>query len=179
MAVRSVDMTLLEAARKGDDAAFEALLGPLLEPAYRLAGGMLQDHQAAQDAVQEAALRAWNKLRQLRDGSQIRSWFLAIVANQCRSTRRERWSSVIKSMVPERSTDVPTESIVTGVDLRRVLRGLDERKRLVIVLRFYLDLPLEEIAAITHSSVHAVEGQLHRGVVELRQRMEVCRGQRA
>jgi hypothetical protein len=62
-------MTLLEAAKLGDDSAFELLLSPLLEPGYRLAGGMLQDHQAAQDAVQEAAFKAWRKLRQLRDGS--------------------------------------------------------------------------------------------------------------
>jgi DNA-directed RNA polymerase specialized sigma24 family protein len=63
MAVLPAAMTLLEAAKLGDDNAFEILLQPLLEPGYRLAGGMLQDHQAAQDAVQEAAFKAWRKLR--------------------------------------------------------------------------------------------------------------------
>jgi DNA-directed RNA polymerase specialized sigma24 family protein len=60
----------------GDTAAFEILLEPLLEPGYRLAGRMLHDHQAAQDAVQEAAVKAWRKLRQLREGSEMRPWFL-------------------------------------------------------------------------------------------------------
>jgi len=92
MAILRAEMTLLEAAKDGDDGAFEILLAPLLEPGYRLAGGMLQDHQAAQDAVQEAALKAWRKLRQLREGSEMRPWFLGIVANECRSVRRSRWS---------------------------------------------------------------------------------------
>lgn len=169
-------MTMLAAAKDGDDGAFETLVRPLLEPGYRLAGGMLQDHQAAQDAVQEAALKAWRKLWQLRDESEMRPWFLAIVANECRSVRRSKWSSVIKLVLPDKAADVATDSVLSGMELRRALRGLDEKKRLVLVLRWYLDLPLEDIAVITQASVHAVEGQLQRGVQELRQRMGVHRG---
>ena len=76
----------------------------------------------------------------------------------------------------DQPVEVSTDSIVTGIELRQSLRGLDQKKRLVLVLRFYLDLPLEEIAVITQASVHAVEGQLQRGVQELRQRMGVHRG---
>src|SRR5713226_3966990 len=107
MAVQPVPTTVIAAAKDGDDVAFETLIRPLLEPGYRLAGGMLQDHQAAQDAVQEAALKAWRKLRQLRTGSQMRPWFLAIVANECRSVRRSRWSSVIKLVLPDKAVEVP------------------------------------------------------------------------
>src|SRR5258708_10304052 len=96
MAVLPAAMTLLEAAKLGDDNAFEILLQPLLEPGYRLAGGMLQDHQAAEDAVQEAAFKAWRKLRQLRDGSEMRTWVLGIVANECRTVLRSRWAAVMK-----------------------------------------------------------------------------------
>jgi RNA polymerase sigma factor (sigma-70 family) len=176
MAVLPASLTLLEAAKLGDDGAFEILLKPVLEPGYRLAGAMLQDQQAAQDAVQEAAFKAWRKLRQLRDGSEMRPWFLGIVANECRSVRRSRWSSVIKVFTPERPETPPTDSVLSGIHLRRALRALDEKKRLALVLHWYLDLPLGEIAAITGSSVHAVEGQLQRGIHELRQRMEEHRG---
>src|SRR6476661_4801726 len=108
MAVFPAAVTLLDAAKLGDDTAFEILLRPLLEPGYRLPGGMLQDHQAAEDAVQEAALKAWRKLRQLRDGSDMRPWFLGIVANECRSVRRSRWSSVLK-VIPPASAESPAE----------------------------------------------------------------------
>jgi RNA polymerase sigma factor (sigma-70 family) len=176
MAVLPATMTLLEAAKLGDDGAFEILIRPLLEPGYRLAGGMLQDHQAAQDAVQEAAFKAWRKLRQLRDGSDMRPWFLGIVANECRSARRSRWSSVVKLLLPEKAESVSTDSVLTGIQLRHALRALGEKKRLALVLHWYLDLPLEEIATITGSSIHAVEGQLQRGMHELRQLMEEHRG---
>lgn len=176
MAVLSATMTLLEAAKLGDDGAFDILLRPLLEPGYRLAGGMLQDHQAAQDAVQEAAIKAWRKLRQLREGSDMRPWFLGIVANECRSVRRSRWSSVVKSLVPAKSETVPADSVLSGIELRSALRAIDEKKRLALVLHWYLDMPLQEIATITGSSVHAVEGQLQRGIHELRERMEEHRG---
>ena len=176
MAVLPAAMTLLESAKLGDDNAFEILLQPLLEPGYRLAGGMLQDHQAAQDAVQEAAFKAWRKLRQLRDGSEMRPWFLGIVANECRSVRRSRWSSVVKVLEPGKTESVSPDAVVSGIELRNALRALDEKKRLALVLHWYLDLPLEEVAAITGSSVHAVEGQVQRGMHELRQRMKEHRG---
>jgi RNA polymerase sigma factor (sigma-70 family) len=176
MAVLPAAMTLLEAAKQGDDNAFEILLQPLLEPGYRLAGAMLQDHQAAQDAVQEAAFKAWRKMRQLRDGSEMRPWFLGIVANECRSARRSRWSSVVKAVVPAKAESVSADSVVSGLELRNALRALDEKKRLALVLHWYLDLPLEEVAAITGSSVHAVEGQVQRGMHELRMRMKEHRG---
>ncbi len=152
------------------------LLQPLLEPGYRLAGGMLQDHQAAEDAVQEAAFKAWRKLRQLRDGSEMRPWFLGIVANECRSVRRSRWSSVMKLVEPARADSVSADAVVSGIELRSALRALDEKKRLALVLHWYLDLPLEEVATITGSSVHAVEGQVQRGMHELRQRMKESHG---
>src|ERR1700747_2247234 len=155
MAVLPAAMTLLEAAKLGDDAAFEVLLKPLLEPGYRVAGGMLQDPQAAEDAVQEAALKAWRKLRQLRDGSEMRPWFLGIVANECRTVKRSRWSSVVTLVVPASSESVPADTVLRSIELRRALRGLDEKKRLALVLHWYLDLPLEEIALITGRSVHA------------------------
>src|SRR5207245_2084109 len=77
--------------------SFSGLIEPLLDPAYRLAAVMLADRSAAEDAVQEGAIKAWRKVRQLRgDISSLRPWFLSIVANECRMARRTRWWSVIK-----------------------------------------------------------------------------------
>lgn len=176
MAVAPAPMTLLEAARQGDTGAFEILVRPLLEPGYRLAGGMLQDPQAAQDVVQEAAIKAWQRIRQLREGAPMKPWFLGIVANECRSWRRSRWSSVLSLVASGGTETVPADSVVNSLELRRALRSLDEKKRLALVLHWYLDLPLDEIAAITGSSVHAVEGQVQRGMRELRHRLEGQRG---
>jgi RNA polymerase sigma-70 factor (ECF subfamily) len=172
MAVQTASMTLVQDAKQGDQGAFMSLLEPLLGPAYRLACGMLHDHQAAEDVVQEAAFKAWRKLGQLREGHQARPWFLGIVANECRTVRRSRWWSVLKWPESEHAVETSRDSTLSGIELRRALRSIDIDKRLVLVLHWYLDLPLDEISRITGSSIHAVESRLQRGMNELRRRME-------
>src|SRR5258707_8910667 len=87
-------------AAAGDADAFALLIEPLLDPAYRLAAVMLSDRTAAEDAVQESSLKAWRKLRQLRgDAGSLRPWFLSIVANECRMTRRRHWWTVVMMAV--------------------------------------------------------------------------------
>jgi len=178
MATQSPALILVKAAKEGDEAAFELLLEPLLGQAYRLACGLLHDHQAAEDAVQEAAFKAWRKLAQLREGSEMRPWFLGIVANECRSTRRSRWWSVSRSVMTEPASDPPDEAILAGVELRQALRAMSEDKRLVLVLHWYLDLPVDEIAAITGITLRGAETRLLRATNELRKRMEAHRGRR-
>jgi RNA polymerase sigma-70 factor (ECF subfamily) len=176
MAVQPASLSLVQAAKQGDDAAFETLLEPLLEQAYRLACAMLHDHHAAEDAVQDAALKAWRKVGQLREGSDMRPWFLAIVANQCRSTRRLRWWSVLRVDAPEVASASSDDAVLEGVELRKALREMEPGKRLVLVLHWYLDLPLEEIAATTGTTVHGAESRLLRATQELKRRMEANRG---
>jgi len=164
----AADPDLVRDAKRGDEAAFTSLLRPLLEPAYRLAAGMLQDRQLAEDAVQEAAMKAWRKIHQLREGTQMRPWFLGIVANECRTTRRGRWWGVLKTDPERRGAEAPDEEAVRGIDLRNALKRLRADQQVVMVLYFYLDLPLEEIATITGVSFAAVRGRLYRGIRELR-----------
>src|SRR5258706_13217680 len=99
---------LMARAVAGDSDSFAILLEPLLDPAYRLAAAMLADRSAAEDAVQEASIKAWRKLRQLRgDASSLRPWFLSIVANEPRLAPRQRWWSVIKLADPPASGSRP------------------------------------------------------------------------
>src|ERR1035437_3849615 len=87
---------LVSAAIAGDEAAFDALVGPLVETGFKLAAVMLRDGDEAQDALQEACFTAWRKLFQLREKAHLRPWFLSIVANQCRTVRRTRWWSMVR-----------------------------------------------------------------------------------
>src|SRR5205814_10465698 len=74
---------------------------PLLPMAYRLAYGLLRRPEEAEDAVQEATFKAWRRRTTFRPGSDIRPWFLAIVANECRQTARGHWWSVVRMAEPE------------------------------------------------------------------------------
>jgi len=67
------------------DSQFDAVIGPHLDAGYRTALAILRDPDAARDAVQEAAFKAWRKLDQLHEGRPARPWFLAIVDYPARS----------------------------------------------------------------------------------------------
>jgi RNA polymerase sigma-70 factor (ECF subfamily) len=134
---------------------------------------MLHDREEAEDVVQEAALKAWSKLETLREAASMKPWFLAIVANQCRTVRRGRWWSVLKLADPGSLPDVSEDRLAGGEDLRRALRRLDYSRRLVIVLHFYLDLPFEEVAATLGVSEEAVKSRISRAVRDLRLRLGV------
>jgi RNA polymerase sigma-70 factor (ECF subfamily) len=159
---------LLALARSGDRSAFDALFGPLINPAYRFAYGMLQDRPAAEDAVQDAALHAWTRLGNVRAGAAVRPWFFGIVANQCRTYRRGRWWSVIRQASPERSADSPEDRIVAGSDLGRAMKRLDADRLEALVLHYNLGLPLDDVALITHVPIGTVKSRIHRAIEQLR-----------
>jgi RNA polymerase sigma factor (sigma-70 family) len=143
---------------------FDTVIGPLIQPGFRLALLMLDNPAEAEDAVQEAAVKAWRNLRTVR--AAVRPWFLAIVANECRSMRRRRWFSVLRRddiELPMCWSD-PTD----GAELRRAVRALNDDQRMVVALRFYLDLPLEEVAAALGTPLGTVKSRLHRAVQALR-----------
>jgi RNA polymerase sigma-70 factor (ECF subfamily) len=164
---------LVAAARGGDRRAFEALLLPLIQPAYGVAFAMLGTRDEAEDAVQEAALKAWRAAHRLRPGTlTIRPWFLAIVANECRTLRRGRWRSVLR--LPELPLRGALErDLAAGLDLRRALDRLPADQRLLLYLFFVLDLPLEEVGAAVGLSPAAVKARLYRVTRRLRPTLEI------
>jgi RNA polymerase sigma-70 factor (ECF subfamily) len=161
----------VRSARAGDRAAFADLLQPEYRTALRLAGGLLQDVDEAEDAVQEAAFTAWRRIGNLRAGSSLRPWFLGIVANQCRTVKRNRWWSVTRAEPPE--GPAPAADLDASIDLRRALRRIGYDERLVLVLRFYLDMPFEEIATTLGISPKAARTRVERAVHRLKPIMQV------
>jgi RNA polymerase sigma-70 factor (ECF subfamily) len=146
---------------------FGAELRPLIPLALRLATGMRLDTQDAEDAVQSAALRAWSKRGNRHPGTDLRPWFLAIVANQCRETRRARWASVLRFSDPPETAVARSFDTAATIDLVHALRGMPPRIRLAIVSRYYLDLTFDEVASICGCSVGAAKSRVRRGIQSL------------
>lgn len=169
--VRGSEASLISAAAAGDEGAFDALVGPLIEPGYKLAVVMLRNAEEARDAVQEACLIAWKKLKQLRAEEGLRPWFLAIVANQCRTRRRLRWWSVITLPSIRGETHWSHRDLDSDLDLDRELLKLSATERAALLLFFYMDLPLAEVARILRVSPQAAKSRVHRAVVKLRMSM--------
>ena len=163
-----------ERSRMASDADFAELLRPLIEPGFRLAFAMLHDASAAEDVVQEASFTAWHKVAKIKDQSRIRPWFLGVVANKCRNARRNRWIAGVTLGMPEQLRSASNEeSILRGADLRRAIGRLHHDDRVLVVLYFYLDLPIEEVAAATRASVGATRARLYRLIKRLRPGVDV------
>jgi RNA polymerase sigma-70 factor, ECF subfamily len=171
MLFQQSETDLVRLATAGDRAAFADLLRPEYRTALRLAYGLLQDVDDAEDAVQEAAFSAWKRIGNLRDGSSLRPWFLGIVANRCRAVKRNRWWSVTKAEPFE--GEAPEADLASSIDLRRALRRLGHDERLILVLRYYLDMPFEEIATTLGISPKAARTRVERAVHRLKPIMRV------
>ena len=157
------------AAQAISERTFADLLTPLIEPGFRLALAMLHDPQAAEDAVQEASFTAWHKLARIQDRDRLRSWFLGVVANKCRNARRRKWVADVRLGLPEHLSVVSGEErSLSATDLRRAVARLRHADRLVVVLYFYLDMPLDDIAAVARRSVGATRARLYRSIRKLR-----------
>jgi len=158
-------------AGRAREADFDALIGPHLEAGYRTALAILRDPDEARDAVQEASFKAWRRMRQLNRAASARAWFLAIVANQCKSTRRGRWWNVVR--LPQIEAAGGDEFDSNRTDIGRALARLPADDRLALFLHFYLDLPLEEVGTVLGVSAAGAKTRAYRAARKLRPDLEM------
>ena len=168
--MEQTEASLVAKARAGEATAVEAVLESLIPPGYRLALSILGDSGAAEDAVQEAATKAWLKIHQLRpDALTMKPWFLKIVANECKMTWRRPWWSLRPAAQPENTPGLGDEERwITSLDLRTALRLLPAEDRVILMLFYGLDLTLEEVAETVSVSKAAARSRLYRALGRLR-----------
>jgi RNA polymerase sigma-70 factor, ECF subfamily len=153
----------------GRRVAFTRLTQTRLERSYRLASLLLRDAAEAQDAVHDAALRAWIHWDELRDPGRFDAWFDRILVNACRDRMRQRRS--VAAMVdtpPDHAGPDPYAALTAREALRRVLATLDDEHRMVIVLRYVEDLATGAIAERIGVREGTVRSRLHYALRQLR-----------
>ena len=151
------------------DEGFADDLERVLDPAFRLAMTMLNDRTAAEDAVQEAALKAWRSRARFRPGAEMRPWFLTIVANECRTARRARWWRVLR--LSELRAEPRRDRLEERVDLDAALDRLPPGQLLALSLYYHLDLPIAEVASVLGCNENAARQRIHRALEALRPAM--------
>jgi RNA polymerase sigma-70 factor (ECF subfamily) len=164
-----LEARVLNRAAAIDQEEFLYLIQPVLHSAQRLAHGMLRSPTEAEDVVQDASLKAWSKIGTFQAGTDFKSWFLKIVANECRQTLRSAWWKVVrKSSVDQGSIRSPQDQFVAGDGVRQALNQLSYDQRVVIVLRYYLDLSFGQIGTTLGISPRTAKSRTHRALARLR-----------
>jgi RNA polymerase sigma factor (sigma-70 family) len=155
-----------------------ALVATRLGDSYRLARGILLNDGDAEDAVQEAALTAWRKQRSLREPAKFDAWFDRILVNECRDQLRRRKRSLPlapPTAVPDRATPITPDS--TGdADLERGIARLDVEHRVVVVMRYWQDRTVDDIAERLAIPSGTVKSRLHNALRSLRTSLETSHG---
>lgn len=154
--------------------AFRRLVDRQLDASYRLAAVILNDRVEAEDAVHDAAVRAWVSFGSLRDDAAFDGWFARIVVNTCRDRLRARARHRVRDVGrPLDEADHPT--IADGANesamhdaLSRALDALPPDERLVVTLRFHGDRTVPDIARLLGIPDGTVKSRLHRAMASLR-----------
>lgn len=156
--------------------AFALLADGHLDAAYRLARAILRDSGEAQDATHDAFLQAWRKWSTLRDPGRFEQWFDRILVNSCRTRlrRASRW----------RATDISAEVAIAAGDpfgqagdrdvIGAALATLSADHRLVVALRYYRDLPIDEIASRLDVPAGTVQSRLHYALERLHVAIDIA-----
>ena len=153
--------------------AFTRLLDRSLDRAFRLAAVILGDRDEAEDAINDAALRAWQHVSSLREPERFEAWFSRIVVNVCRDRLQHRQRPAVLTFEPSTATD-PFALSVERDALREALAALTPEHRAVIALHYLEGLTAEQIAADLDTPVGTVKSRLHYGLAELRAAYEAA-----
>lgn len=154
-------------ADAGRAAAFSGLLARALDRSYRMAAVILGNRDDAEDAVSDAALRAWQHISSLREPDRFDAWFNRIVINVCRDRLHQRRRPSVLQREPASGGD-PFSASVERVALTEALAQLTPEHRAVIALHFLEDLTDEQVATHLGLRLGTVKSRLHYGIAELR-----------
>jgi len=153
------------------------LIGARVGRAYRLARAILGEQAEAEDVAQEACLTAWRKAGSIRDVERFDAWFDRIVVNLCRDQIRRRgrvrdvspaWHGVVEGPGASASS--------SDLDIDRALDALDVDHRVVVLLRYWQDRTVDDIARRLGIPAGTVKSRLHVALQRIRTNLEASDG---
>jgi RNA polymerase sigma-70 factor (ECF subfamily) len=164
------DVEVVERAMHGDHDAFAALIGAATNRLYAMACLILRDTDRAEDATQEAIVRAWRELPRLRDPDRFGAWLRRLTVNACfdEARRIKRRAEISLVHMSERSTADSSGAFVEHDRVDRAFRRLPFDQRTVLVLQHHFDLSHTEIAETLGIPVGTVKSRIRYGAAALR-----------
>ena len=166
----------VERARRGDHDAFAYLVGGRLARLDAAARLILRDPELARDAVQDGLVRAWRNLPSLRDPDRFDAWVHRLTVNACIDIARRRRRRAIEVEITAIHGPVTGDiaSLIADRDLLdQALKRLDPEWRALVVLHYYLGMPLPEAASVLGIPLGTAKSRLHRSLSAMRIAMAI------
>ena len=163
-------------ARGGDRAAFSELAARSIGRLTAVARMILRDEYAAQDAVQEAFVEAWRSLPSLREPDRFEAWLRRLLVRACfkgvRRSRRTQATEIRLTPADEPAIQGLEMDLALHDQLERGLARIPADQRAVVVLVYYLDLPLADVAQAMGIPLGTTKSRLNRATQALRAALE-------
>ncbi|OKZ60929.1 MAG: hypothetical protein BHV96_00730 [Clostridium sp. CAG:354_28_25] len=142
------------------------------EKLYRIAFSYSKNEEAALDIVQEAITKALKNINKLREESYIKTWFYRILINEAlQYIRKNKRILTCELEAIENKVDCNAD-LAEGLDIYKYVQNLNEKLKTVIILRFFEDMKISEIARITKTNESTVKSRLYKGLKELKRLIE-------
>ncbi len=156
-----------------EEHAFEELVDFYQTALLRMCYLNLHDLGLAEDAVQETFVKAYRAMPSFRGDSDIKTWLMRIAINTCRDMQRGTWQKHLNQRVsfdqlPESSIAFPEDAITVNMEIAK----LPVKLREVVLLYYYQNMRIEDIASVLGISISSVSGRLKRAKEKLRRALK-------
>ncbi|WP_335488929.1 sigma-70 family RNA polymerase sigma factor [Neobacillus niacini] len=163
----------MKKAQKGNDKAFLTLFQEYEEEIYRMAYIYVKNQNDALDVVQETAYRSFKSIKNLKEPKYFKTWLVKIAINCALDILRKRQKVIpLRPRQEELISEEAKDDIVLEITLRDLFELLTEEEKSVIILRFYQDLTINEVAGTLDIPLGTAKTILYRSIKKLRHELK-------
>lgn len=151
--MRNVEETLISYIKENEDKF------------YRIAFSYSKNEESALDIVQEAILKSLNHINKLKKEEYVKTWFYRILINEClQYIKKNKRIITYESQEIENKIEWNDDISINGIDMYKYIQNLNKNLRTVIILRYFEDMKIEEIAKITKTNINTVKSRLYKAL---------------
>lgn len=143
------------------------------EKLYRIAFSYTKNEESALDIVQESITKALKNIDKLREEEYVKTWFYRILINEClQYIKKNKRIITYESQEIENKIEWNDDISINGIDMYKYIQKLNKKLRTVIILRYFEDMKIEEIAKITKTNINTVKSRLYKALEILKNSIE-------
>lgn len=162
--------TLVKKSKRGDISAFMELLREREEFIYKISFIYTENSYDAEDCISEASIRAFDKIKQLKDDNKFFSWYISVLINTCRKSLKKRMNASTEEELNEIRDAFSYNSIEDKIIIEGLLNKLKKDEREILVLRYLKDYSIQEVADIMDIPLNTAKTKIYRTLNFLRAR---------